>query len=466
MKVMLTGNEAIARGAYEYGVKVAMGYPGTPSSEILENVSRYKEIYSEWSINEKVAMDGVMGAAYAGKRAMFTTKQVGMNVASDSFMYGVYTGANAGVVIVTADDPGMFSSQNEQDNRHYARLAKMPMLEPADSQEAKDFVGVALALSEQFDEPVIFRTVMRVSHSSSPVELCEPQRGDDAAAGRMTRDPRKFVATAGLGAPPPPHDRGAHREVGRVRRDVSAQPHRVGRSEPGDHHQRRGLRVRARGIPERLLPEAGDGLADPAQDGARIRGRCRAGDRGRGARPVPGGAGEAARRERRREVHLPGLRRALAGDHRGMCGQGRPAPGGRGGRETARCPHQSGPAQPGPVSRLPAPQHLLQPEQAEIRGGRRHRLLQPGRAGTLQRHRYDGRDGRQRGRGPRLLRRGHGAGLGGRDRRRHLLPLRHGAAAEHGAQQRQGHHRHPRQPHHGHDGPPGSPRRLPNAGRR
>ncbi len=144
MKVMLTGNEAIARGAYEYGVKVAMGYPGTPSSEILENVSRYKEIYSEWSINEKVAMDGVMGAAYAGKRAMFTTKQVGMNVASDSFMYGVYTGANAGVVIVTADDPGMFSSQNEQDNRHYARLAKMPMLEPADSQEAKDFVGVAL----------------------------------------------------------------------------------------------------------------------------------------------------------------------------------------------------------------------------------------------------------------------------------------------------------------------------------
>ena len=173
MKVMLTGNEAIARGAYEAGVKVAMGYPGTPSSEILENVARYKEIYSEWSINEKVAMDGVMGAAYAGRRAMFTTKQVGMNVASDSFFYGVYTGANAGVVIVTADDPGMFSSQNEQDNRHYARFAKMPMLEPADSQEAKDFVGVGLEMSEQFDEPVILRTVMRVSHSSSPVELGE-----------------------------------------------------------------------------------------------------------------------------------------------------------------------------------------------------------------------------------------------------------------------------------------------------
>ena len=197
MRVMLTGNEAIARGAYEAGVKVAMGYPGTPSSEILENVSHYKEIYSEWSINEKVAMDGVMGAAYAGRRAMFTTKQVGMNVASDSFFYGVYTGMNAGVLIVTADDPGMFSSQNEQDNRHYGKFAKMPVLEPADSQEAKDFVRVGLELSEQWDEPVILRTVMRISHSSSPVELGERTVDDSAPTPPMKRDPLKFVATAG-----------------------------------------------------------------------------------------------------------------------------------------------------------------------------------------------------------------------------------------------------------------------------
>ena len=196
MKIMLTGNEAIARGAYEYGVKVAMGYPGTPSSEILENVAQYREIYSEWSINEKVAMDGVMGAAYAGRRAMFTTKQVGMNVASDSFFYGAYTGANAGVVIVTADDPGMFSSQNEQDNRHYARMAKMPLLEPANSQEAKDFVGAALEISERFDEPVILRTVMRVSHSSSPVELGGRALDSSSLAEPMRRDPHKFVATA------------------------------------------------------------------------------------------------------------------------------------------------------------------------------------------------------------------------------------------------------------------------------
>jgi indolepyruvate ferredoxin oxidoreductase, alpha subunit len=196
MKVMLTGNEAIARGAWEAGVRVAMGYPGTPSSEILEALARYKEVYSEWSINEKVAMDGVMGAAYAGRRAMFTTKQVGMNVASDSFLYGVYTGMNAGVLVVTADDPGMFSSQNEQDNRYYARLAKMPILEPADSQEAKDFVGIGLDISERFDEPVILRTVMRVSHSSSPVELGERTYDDAAPTPKMRRDPHKFVSTA------------------------------------------------------------------------------------------------------------------------------------------------------------------------------------------------------------------------------------------------------------------------------
>jgi indolepyruvate ferredoxin oxidoreductase alpha subunit len=195
MKVMLTGNEAIARGAYEAGVRVAMGYPGTPSSEILENLARYKEVYSEWSINEKVAMDGVMGAAYAGRRAMFTTKQVGMNVASDSFFYGVYTGMNAGVLIVTADDPGMFSSQNEQDNRHYARFAKMPLLEPSDSQEAKDFVRLGLEISERFDEPVILRSVMRISHSASAVEL-GARTAADAPAGPMRRDPHKFVATA------------------------------------------------------------------------------------------------------------------------------------------------------------------------------------------------------------------------------------------------------------------------------
>ena len=174
MKELLSGNEALARGALEAGIEIACGYPGTPSSEILENVAKYKEIYSEWSVNEKVAMDAAAGAAYSGRRSMVTTKQVGMNVLSDSLFYTAYTGAEAAFVVITADDPGLFSSQNEQDNRHYAKLGKFPMLEPCDSQECKDFMGEAVAISERFDTPVVIRTTMRTSHSKSVVELGEP----------------------------------------------------------------------------------------------------------------------------------------------------------------------------------------------------------------------------------------------------------------------------------------------------
>jgi indolepyruvate ferredoxin oxidoreductase alpha subunit len=196
MRTLLSGNEAIARGAYEHGVKVATGYPGTPSSEILENVARYREIYSEWSVNEKVAMDAAIGAAYSGRRAMTTMKQVGLNVASDSLFYAVYTGIRGGLLVITADDPGMFSSQNEQDNRHYARFAKLPLLEPSDSQEAKDFVGWGLDLSEQWDTPVLLRTVMRIAHSASPVELGERTFDDSAPTPAWVRDPHKLVSTA------------------------------------------------------------------------------------------------------------------------------------------------------------------------------------------------------------------------------------------------------------------------------
>ena len=174
MKELLSGNEALARGALEAGIEIACGYPGTPSSEILENVAKYKEIYSEWSVNEKVAMDAAAGAAYSGRRSMVTTKQVGMNVLSDSLFYTAYTGAEAALVVISADDPGLFSSQNEQDNRHYAKLGKFPMLEPCDSQECKDFMGEAVAISERFDTPVVIRTTMRTSHSKSVVELGEP----------------------------------------------------------------------------------------------------------------------------------------------------------------------------------------------------------------------------------------------------------------------------------------------------
>jgi len=197
MKAILSGNEAIARGAYEAGIRIAAGYPGTPSSEIITTIARQygEEIYTEWSANEKVAMDAAAGAAYSGRRAMVTTKQVGMNVLSDSLLYSVYTGIEAALVVVTADDPGLFSSQNEQDNRWYARLAKIPLLEPADSQEAKDFVALAVELSERFDTPVLIRTVMRTSHSKSVVSLGERRR-TEKPIGPFPRNPAKYNCTA------------------------------------------------------------------------------------------------------------------------------------------------------------------------------------------------------------------------------------------------------------------------------
>jgi len=196
-KALLSGNEAIARGAYEAGIQVATGYPGTPSSEILETIAKEygKEIYAEWSTNEKVAMDAAAGAACSGRRALVTTKQVGMNVLADSLMYAVYTGSEAGLVVVTADDPGMFSSQNEQDNRWYAKLAKIPLLEPADSQEAKDFVILGIELSERFDTPVLIRTTMRVSHSKGIVTLGERPKVPESVRP-FPRNQEKYVMTA------------------------------------------------------------------------------------------------------------------------------------------------------------------------------------------------------------------------------------------------------------------------------
>ncbi|HBC91711.1 MAG TPA: indolepyruvate ferredoxin oxidoreductase subunit alpha [Pelotomaculum sp.] len=175
MKELLSGNAAIARGAYEFGVTVAAAYPGTPSTEILENLVLYPGVYAEWAPNEKVAVEVGIGASLGGARALAAMKHVGVNVAADPLMTFSYTGVNAGFVLVSTDDPGMHSSQNEQDNRHYARFAKIPLLEPSDSQEAKDMVGLALDLSERFDTPVMLRTTTRVSHSQSLVEIQEPQ---------------------------------------------------------------------------------------------------------------------------------------------------------------------------------------------------------------------------------------------------------------------------------------------------
>ncbi len=171
MQRLLSGNEALAWGAYHAGVTVATAYPGTPSTEILENISRFDDIYAEWSTNEKVAMEVGLGASYAGARVLVSMKQVGLNVAMDPFMAASTTGVDGGMVVISADDPGTHSSQNEQDNRHYGKLARVPILEPSDSQEAYDIMSVAFEISEKFDTPVIIRTTTRISHSKSVVSL-------------------------------------------------------------------------------------------------------------------------------------------------------------------------------------------------------------------------------------------------------------------------------------------------------
>lgn len=173
MAKLMLGNEAVARGLYEAGVKFVSSYPGTPSTEITENTALYKEIYSEWAPNEKVAFEAALGASIGGGRAFCAMKHVGLNVAADPLFVAGYTGVGGGMVIGVADDPGMHSSQNEQDSRHYAVAAKLPMVEPSNSAECKDYIKLAYELSEQFDTPFIFRLTTRVSHSRSPVEQGE-----------------------------------------------------------------------------------------------------------------------------------------------------------------------------------------------------------------------------------------------------------------------------------------------------
>jgi indolepyruvate ferredoxin oxidoreductase alpha subunit len=176
----MSGNEAIARGAWEAGLVFAAGYPGTPSTEVLENLARYEEVDAHWSTNEKVAFDEAVGAALGGARSMVIMKHVGLNVAADPFMVFPYAGTNAGFVVLVADDPGMYSSQNEQDSRYFAKMAKVPLLEPSDAAEARDMIKTAFEVSERFATPVMFRTTTRLAHTRGVVE-----------SGERTEVPRK-----------------------------------------------------------------------------------------------------------------------------------------------------------------------------------------------------------------------------------------------------------------------------------
>ena len=191
MKKLMTGNEAVARGAYEAGVKFASAYPGTPSTEILENIALYKEdIKAEWAPNEKVAVESAAGASIAGARTVASMKHVGLNVAADPLFTIAYTGVNGGFVIITADEPGQHSSQNEQDNRNYAKSAKIPMLEPSDSQGAKDMIKKAFEISEKYDTPVLYRLTTRLCHSKSIVECNERK---EVGIKEYVKDANKYV---------------------------------------------------------------------------------------------------------------------------------------------------------------------------------------------------------------------------------------------------------------------------------
>ena len=189
-KTIMLGNEAIARGAYEAGVKLSSAYPGTPSTEISEYLAKYDEVYTEWAPNEKVAAEVAIGASISGVRSMACMKHVGLNVASDPLYTFSYTGVNGGSVFVVADDPGLASSQNEQDTRMIARAAHVPVLEPSDSQEAKDFVKLGYEISEKYDTPVILRTTTKLAHSQSAVELCDRVEIEDKT---YARDLSKYV---------------------------------------------------------------------------------------------------------------------------------------------------------------------------------------------------------------------------------------------------------------------------------
>ena len=198
MKQLMLGNEAVARGLYEAGVRFVSSYPGTPSTEITENAAKYQELSCEWAPNEKVAAEAAIGASFAGARSFCAMKHVGLNVAADPFYTMSYIGVNGGMVLGVADDPGMHSSQNEQDSRRHAIGAKVPMLEPADSQECKDFTKLAYALSEEFDTPVVLRLTTRIAHSRSLVEL---QDRDERDLKPYEKNPAKNVMLPAFARP-------------------------------------------------------------------------------------------------------------------------------------------------------------------------------------------------------------------------------------------------------------------------
>jgi indolepyruvate ferredoxin oxidoreductase alpha subunit len=455
VKRLLSGNEAVARGAWEADVAVASAYPGTPSTEIMEEFARYPNVYAEWAPNEKVAVDVVVGAAYAGRRALAAMKHVGVNVAADSVFYASMTGVEAGLVIVTADDPDMHSSQNEQDNRRYAKFARIPCLEPSDSQEAKDLVGVALDLSEQFDTPVFLRMTTRICHSSTPVELGE-QKKVPPKRDAFPRNPAKYVMVPGNArkkhpvieerirlladyAETFPFNRvewGA-REVGIVTCGVAYQYARE--VLPGASYLRLGMTYP---LPPKLVRDFASQVdrlivieeLDPFLE---------------------------------EEIKLLGI--ACEGkSFFPKCGEFDPRIVREGAVKAGLLPESARQARDptpstGPVPRLPAPRPLSRAQQTQGAGDRRYRLLHAGPGATPVGHPHLRLHGSGHRPGSRCSQSRPRRADGSRYRRLDLLSHRAAGAGQCGVQPEQRDHRDPRQPHHWHDRPPAEPRHRPHA---
>jgi indolepyruvate ferredoxin oxidoreductase alpha subunit len=243
MKQLMIGNEAIARAAYEAGATVAAAYPGTPSTEIVSTFAKYDQVYAQWAPNEKVALEVGVGASIGGARTLVAMKHVGVNVAADPLYTFAYTGVNGGLVLVSADDPGMHSSQNEQDNRGYGKFAKMPVLEPADSQEALDYCKLAFTISEEFDTPVMLRITTRLAHSQTMVEVGSKE---EYQLKPYKKNVPKYVMLPG-------HARGRHVEVEKrmmqLKEYASSSP--LNRIEWGD----RSIGIISSGVPYQYVKE-------------------------------------------------------------------------------------------------------------------------------------------------------------------------------------------------------------------
>ena len=445
-KHLLSGNEAIARGAYEAGVRVCSAYPGTPSTEIFENLPQYKnELYCEWAPNEKVAVEVAYGAAIGGARSLCAMKHVGLNVAADPLFTAAYNGVNRGFVIVTADDPSMHSSQNEQDNRYYARSAKVALVEPSDSQECIDFMKEAYRISEKFDMPVLFRTTTNISHSKS---LCTFSERQEAEPFVYERNQRKYNCAPA----------NAYRNHPKVEANLKALAE-YGETCPLNKVEYRGGKVGvitasiAYEIAKDVFPEDTSFLKLGL------------------TYPLPMGL----IREFASKVETLYVIEELEGF---MEDQIRAAGIPCIGKEKVSNLYELNP------ERLREMLFGVKPEIKElpVKAVPRPPVLCPGcphrryRLLYARRRRAFGRDGHLRVHGRRLLRRdGHVQGLccdgpaekGLRRRGRlDLLPLRHDRRGRDFVQQGRGHPRRARQPHHRHDRPPGQPRlRLYAAGR-